>query len=897
MKKRIIAGIGAALFAISTVTGTFAAEYSGEEQDEMWESNSDVEISGDQETGQNPAEWGEDSTNQKDDFADIEDITETDNEDTNPDVFTVSVKADEGSVLFESDVSELSEEEKALLADEELQMMQNREHTYAPGESVGFYVRPFEGYECSKVTAVSESGILPLTLNVDEKYEFYMPESDVNLDVEFIKNIQDETEEETVFTDGEENFPQVNAAARMIAVKAVDEDYKMNPEYAFTYAFRKGVTKLVSVQGASADLPAKLDGQFGWSGDSAYGTSYKDTISACSIQSASQKGKISARYTNVGEYRGKIVDLKITATEWGTVSNDHIGVDGTEITPCILFYNNRIAFSTISVGIVRFKFEFLDNETGSQIYPKGHITMMDLDGGQGFRIYDGWGVDGMYIRKGFDHLSTTTGASASGMAYTEVRAPEGVSTNNDDIKGWCHIDFDKSFTVNWLSGAAALKGTGPYMAFFMSGAQSVGTYEPNAAPEKKVGDTDADYDKMTKHESESDASEDAPYDVPDHREFDYMISQRVLPGDYKSFEVTDTLDSCLQYQNASVVTALGNDVTSRFDISESRNTVKFAAKSSFLNTDESCNDVTYYFRIHVKVREKRAVVEHGHYGDGIYYYIPNKAGRKLETTQKTDTRETNISWIRGKIESDCSIRKTDTEDHEKILSDAAFEVYEWNAQKQNYIPTGQELPYIEDLKLYKTVQKLQYHSLNEGKFRLIETKAPEGYHGGWKMDIDILEETFQNPVLEVENTLIRAPYGEITVTKKIREEDIIWAHGNPVFRFVISGVDQKGLAHTYENYVEFQKENYKVQGEYAVLSCAFQNVPFGKYTISEKETLRYKLQEMTADTPNVTVTDQKGVAVLDKTNKTAAITLVNVKTRYDGYSHTDVVRNSIPAAE
>ena len=67
--------------------------------------------------------------------------------------------------------------------------------------------------------------------------------------------------------------------------------------------FEKGKTKLTEVQGASASLPAKLDAQFGWSQNGA--TNYKNTFSACSIQNAAQKGKISAKYTNVGEYKGK----------------------------------------------------------------------------------------------------------------------------------------------------------------------------------------------------------------------------------------------------------------------------------------------------------------------------------------------------------------------------------------------------------------------------------------------------------------------------------------------------------------------------------------------------------------------------------------------------------------
>ena len=167
--------------------------------------------------------------------------------------------------------------------------------------------------------------------------------------------------------------------------------------------------------------------------------------------------------------------------------------------------------------------------------------------------------------------------------------------------------------------------------------------------------------------------------------------------------------------------------------------------------------------------------------------------------------------------------------------------------------------------------------------------------GTGKRDISILDEN-QDFALEVSNEGIRPPYGEITITKKILENDIIWAHGNPVFRFVVNGTDRKGKAHSYENYVEFRQENYEKQGDYAVLSCTIAKVPFGSYTISEKETLRYKFQGITANTPNVQITDREGTAVLDSINETAAVTFTNLKTRYDGYSHTDVVRNIIPVA-
>lgn len=102
----------------------------------------------------------------------------------------------------------------------------------------------------------------------------------------------------------------------------------------------------------------------------------------------------------------------------------------------------------------------------------------------------------------------------------------------------------------------------------------------------------------------------------------------------------------------------------------------------------------------------------------------------------------------------------------KILPGAVFEVYQWDKTKQGYEQTGQNLAYIDDTKLYVTTEKLRYDTTNEGKFRLIEIQPPEGYEGNWKKDINILEEDFQDTVLEAENTLVRLPCGEDHCDKK-----------------------------------------------------------------------------------------------------------------------------------
>ena len=418
------------------------------------------------------------------------------------------------------------------------------------------------------------------------------------------------------------------------------------------------------------------------------------------------------------------------------------------------------------------------------------MTAVDLDSGQGIRTYDEWGVDHIYLRSGYDYLEATTGTTTNGTAYRQVRGKaDGENINTDDVEGWCQLDFNGSFAINWLAQDSWKDGTGAQNAFYLSTGQSVGSYEPNPGPEKRVGDENASFDSMARHTF---STNDPPYEITEGKNFDYVIKQRMLPGTYSSFELKDELDSCLKYRSASVVTALGNDVTRFFNIENKSNVITFRADTGFLKTDEAYNDVTYYFRIKVQAGSNQEIDAHNHYKKSTEFYsIVNTASRTIISDKMQDTQVTNESWVKGST----------------LLTD-----------------------------------------------------------------------------------------GEIVVTKKIKEADITWAHGNPVFRFRVTGKDQKDIPHVYEQYVEFEPGKYTVSGEDAVMSCSFKGIQAGRYTISELPTLRYQFESIAANTTNVSISDKTGVAVIDQSQKKAAVTFKNKKTRYDRYSHTDVITNTIPVA-
>lgn len=93
-----------------------------------------------------------------------------------------------------------------------------------------------------------------------------------------------------------------------------------------------------------------------------------------------------------------------------------------------------------------------------------------------------------------------------------------------------------------------------------------------------------------------------------------------------------------------------------------------------------------------------------------------------------------------------NLKKVDSETGEQITGDALYEVYEWDTVTQQYIPFGGYNQYTvvrnEDGTYsvangtdygteYDTSRKMYYTQRNEGKFIIVETRAPSGYYGDW----------------------------------------------------------------------------------------------------------------------------------------------------------------------
>ena len=267
---------------------------------------------------------------------------------------------------------------------------------------------------------------------------------------------------------------------------------------------------------------------------------------------------------------------------------------------------------------------------------------------------------------------------------------------------------------------------------------------------------------------------------------------------------------------------------------------------------------------------------------------------------------TPIVYPKGQI----YIKKTDSFTG-KILNDAEFTIYFWDESTKKYLENpfdGVLMNYDAEEEKYVS-SELEITPQNKGKFKIVETANPEGYSGTWEKEV-VLSEEKKKINLEVQNQPDLLPFGKITIVKKIKEKDIVWAHGNPTFHFVVEGVDLYGKYHRYENFVRYLAGSYSLdENGYAVMNCVFSKIPIGKYQVYERPVSRYYLKEAYANTTNVSII--KGIeaaygnvpkeiaygnASLSVKKNAAKITFVNEKQRFDDYSHNSVVKNVIRAA-
>ena len=159
-------------------------------------------------------------------------------------------------------------------------------------------------------------------------------------------------------------------------------------------------------------------------------------------------------------------------------------------------------------------------------------------------------------------------------------------------------------------------------------------------------------------------------------------------------------------------------------------------------------------------------------------YKISYGARNPDEFTRTDGIVENEPWkLKAKIE------KVDLETHNTIQSETQFTIYEWNQTNNSYElfiskATGKEVKMVRQSdKTYLSGEWLYYTQNNKGKYRIIETKAPQGYYANYDQakqkityDINIKDiinaGKFENQSINNEETIFISNNNDLTLTNK-----------------------------------------------------------------------------------------------------------------------------------
>lgn len=291
----------------------------------------------------------------------------------------------------------------------------------------------------------------------------------------------------------------------------------------------------------------------------------------------SSKGKIGARYTNVGSYNGQSIDLIITVNDWSprTTKNNK--------PQYISFEEKNIAFSTQGYLWVDVTWQFVRSGTKTPVNVSGYLTLSDIDLAQGIQLSAG-------TSKNIDRFLITNRKNR--LSYQNIggqyKIYDGISKvdSNGYVTGTDYPDNQyiseqaftmlysdqSSFRFKWVTPENFINLYGNYnnsalgQYFFYVMNKPTQTEVPS--PSKKVNITDG-------------------LGVKDR--IKYTISQTVPQESskfyYKSFEITDDLHTAWTDVKVRVENQIGENVSNLFNISvNSSNKVKVVAKDSTIKS-------------------------------------------------------------------------------------------------------------------------------------------------------------------------------------------------------------------------------------------------------------------------------------------------------------------------
>lgn len=531
------------------------------------------------------------------------------------------------------------------------------------------------------------------------------------------------------------------ASAAMSVIK-VNSSTVIDSKYSFSPRWISGETYMEGFGGNS--YPADL-----WY-SSTNGKTYYSLSSSyyypIRCENNNIKGKVGVWYRNVGEYNGRMLDMKITVMDWETkrpseyISTTNNG--SVYSAPTILFCKQAINIYQFG-GLLKapeYKIEFYD-KTGSKVSVSGHFNVCDIDDTQYFESSN---FDKCYLSG--NTLLTVSGNRITGpTATTAETAPEGTAqmcfSNKDSI------NFKFSSTRQDKENFSTKRGTRTYYIMLIVGNGFVPFDTP--APIKSGS-------------SSVDAGGKASYNVA------FTVPQQPSGYLYSKFVLTDSLPSGLTYTDFDVKDDTGATVTDNF--------IGNINGQTFTLTPKNLSSSAFYKKSYTVTIN--AIVDTDFTGkqdaDGKII-LTNQASITAQNTS-TPTPETKTS---NAVNTEVLFKiDTKTDGHGTIT--ASMSGISGGSNKTiTYTPNpGYELDTV-------TVDGKKIEKVDSYTFSNISKNH------------------------DISATFKPTEDNKIILTKKVSKDDVNMSNGTPTAIFEVSGTDLNGNKHKYQKTVTLSDETLK----------------------------------------------------------------------------------------
>lgn len=353
--------------------------------------------------------------------------------------------------------------------------------------------------------------------------------------------------------------------------EVANEKSILEEKYQFIPKFIKGKTKLTTFGPDAAKWKTTEDEFTSNTGEVTFMKQYTLT----NIKDM-YKGQVGVIYKNVGTYKGRQIDLKITLDDWDPYFKK---------TRYISYDQDKIGHRQTGYTSVKQTWSYIDAKTGKAADMQGsYMNMIDIDSYQGITFDEKTAntIDRLYVT---DDSWIQTNKKGK---QVELAAPFGNSSNDEDEFSMATVVFNSnSFTFSWDKHYEMSTKYDPDSEVTSNGGLdffAFTAYKPAvsevAAPTKLVSDTNEfDSENVTLAE---------PFE-----KFTYSIMQNV-PNEtenyfYSSYSIKDSIPSELEMLgDISVLDETGEDVTSKFENKSSGNNVEMVA------TDDSLKSASFY---------------------------------------------------------------------------------------------------------------------------------------------------------------------------------------------------------------------------------------------------------------------------------------------------------------